>query len=268
MSEPVSVVIPVYNVAEIVGPAVRAWRDELQKLNVETELLVVDDGSTDGTTAALEELSGAASIRVLRHESRKGYGACLRTALAETRHPLFFFTALDYPYTPGDLAKLLARIDQPDELIKRKLDVVAGCRTGRPVPPLWKWLGRCIRGFARIGLGLPFQPLPGWLGFREHWRSWIAWVVFADPLTDPNCAFKLFRKSILDRFPIQSDGEFVHVELIAKATFLTCLMDEVPLTPRPDPQPPTWWGEFWKVFRDPRFTLPEVPKALAADACG
>ena len=256
MSEPVTVVIPAHNAATAAGPALRAWRAGLNHLNVEYELFVVDDGSTDGTA---EEAGKIPGVRVLNHETRRGFGACLRTGLAESRHPLFFYTAFDYPYTPTDLGKLLTRIGQTDELLGRKLDIVSGCRTGRPVPPEWRFVGRFVRGFARYGLGLPLEPLPGWLGLREHVRSWLAWAVFADPLTDPNCAFKLFRKSVFDKFPIQSDGEFVHVELIAKATFVTCLMDEVSLTPKPDPNPPAWWGEFWRLFRRPEFTPQPVP---------
>jgi hypothetical protein len=61
--------------------------------------------------------------------------------------------------------------------------------------------------------------------------------VYGVPLADVNSCFKLFRTDFLKRFPIQSDGDFVHTELVAKATFLTSIMDEVPLTPRPDPIP-------------------------------
>ena len=84
--------------------------------------------------------------------------------------------------------------------------------------------------------------------------------MFADPLHDPNSAFKLFRRATtLDRFPVQSDGEFVHVELVAKSTFLTCLMDELPLTPNPAVAPETWWRGFWKLFADAKFYPPADP---------
>jgi hypothetical protein len=77
--------------------------------------------------------------------------------------------------------------------------------------------------------------------------------------------FKLFRTDFLRRFPIQSDGDFVHTELVAKATFLTSIMDEVPLTPQPDAVPPPAdisWGELLRVFRDPQFTFPsDAPPA-------
>lgn len=256
-TDPVSVVIPIPFPGLYVPAALRAWFAYLDRLSVATEVLVVDDGNPPEFTVELAKVIGECSYaRVLRHELPRGFGACLRTALAELKHPLFFYTALDYPYTPADLGKLLARIDQTDELFQRKLDVVSGCRTGRPVPAGWSFVGKCVRTFARVALGLPLEPLPGWLGLREHLWSWLVWVVFGDPLTDPNSEFKLFRKSVFDRFPIQSDSGFVHVELLSKATFITCLMDELPLTPKSDPLPLVVWRDFWKVLTDARFTAP------------
>ena len=258
-TEPVSVVIPVLVAGDYVGPALRNWSTGLERLHVPYELLVVDDGTNEEFTAKLAgEVPKLPHARLLRHDLPQGFGACLRTALPETQHPLFFYTSLDYPYAPVDLGKLLTRIAHTDEYLKRQLDVVSGCRTGRPVPGVWRVMGQGFRGFSRFALGLPLDPLPGWLGFHEHLRSWIVWLLFGDPLTDPNSAFKLFRKSVFDKFPIQCDGQFVHVELIAKATFITCLMDELPLTPKPDPLPAVPWGEFWKVLRDPKFTSPTL----------
>jgi glycosyltransferase involved in cell wall biosynthesis len=268
--EPVSVVIPVHNAAAVLDKAVGVWLDALGKLGRDYELIVVDDGSTDGTAEKAEQLAARRSeVRLLRHESRRGFGACLRTAFAEARHPLVFYTALDYPYTPSDLGKLLDRIADTDPILGRRLDAVSGCRTGRPVPAAWRAVGFAFRLFCRAALGLKLDPLPGWVGFREHLRSWVAWVVFGDPLTDPNSAFKLFRRPVLERFPVQSDGDFVHVELVAKATFTICLMDELPLTPNPAPIPPTEWGEFWKLLRNAKFTPPPVappesPESAAA----
>jgi len=257
--EPVSVVIPVYNAAHNLALATSIWVDALNKLGQDYELILVNDGSTDATGVKAEELVKKYSqVRVLTHESPKGFGACLRTALPETRYALFFYTALDYPYTPQDLRQLLMRIDNTDEIFNRKLDLVSGCRTGQPVPTGWKLLGYLFRGFCRIGLGLPLDPLPGWLGFKAHRRSWTSWILFGVPLVDINSAFKVFRKSLLEKFPIQSDGEFVHAELIAKSTFVNSLMDELPLTPRPDPIPNPRWADLWKILSDAEFTPPAV----------
>ena len=62
---------------------------------------------------------------------------------------------------------------------------------------------------------------------------------------------------------LQSDGEFIHAEILAKANFLGCLMDEVLLGDRPDPAAvaPDVGSEMWAVFRDPQFRSPVPPRA-------
>jgi glycosyltransferase involved in cell wall biosynthesis len=258
----VSVALPVHNAADRVAKVVPAWADFLARLGRGYELLVVDDGSTDGTAAALEPLAGRLNyLRVLKHDTRRGFGASIRTALAEAQHPLFFYTAADYPYTPADLRKLLDRIEVRDEFFGKQPDLISGCRTGRPTPPLVNWGDRAWRLFWRLALGLPMEPSSSWLGGREWaYGTFVRWV-FGVPLADVNSGFKLYRTAFLKRFPIQSDGDFVHTELVAKATFLTSIMDEVPLTPKPDPEPlpPSRLREMWRVFCEPEFGNPVAP---------
>jgi glycosyltransferase involved in cell wall biosynthesis len=255
--EAITVVLPVHNPGAALEPSAGVWLDYLGKLGRDYEFLIVDDGSTDGTAAMARELVGKRrNVRVLTHDAHRGFGASLRTALAEAKYPLFFYTALDYPYTPSDLNRLLDRIGDTDELLHRRIDVVGGCRTGLATPQPWKGIGTAFRWFCRIALGLPLDTPPGWQGVKERRRSWVAWLLFGTPLTDVNCAFKVFRRSVFDKFPIQSDGGFVHAELIAKCTFTTCLMDELPLTPKPDAIPDVEWSELGKVLRDAKFTAP------------
>src|SRR5206468_4432726 len=85
---------------------------------------------------------------------------------------------------------------------------------------------------------------------------------------DVNSAFKLWRTGFLRRFPIQSDGDFVHTELVAKATFLTSIMDEVPLTPRSEPLPALGpiHSDRRTVFRNPQFAHAPAPTAPPAPA--
>lgn len=260
--ESVSVVIPVHNAAAVIDKAVSVWLDALGRIGRGFELILVDDGSTDGTSEKAEPITTRRpDVRLLRHETRRGYGACLRTALAESRHPLVFYTALDYPYTPSDLSKLLERVGREEVVNDRvfRVLVVSGCRTGRPVPGFWRSVGWVYRAFMRFALGNPVAPVPSWLGFREHIRGWIAWLVCGNPLEDVGSAFKLIHRDVFDRFPIQSDGDFVHAEVIAKATFTTCMMDEVQLTPNSAEIPPSRWREFWVLLRNAKFTPPPSP---------
>ncbi len=190
--------------------------------------------TTAAQTERPRELTGVPHARVLKHEKRFGFGACLRTALAEAKYPLFFYTALDYPYTPSDIRPMLERITVRDEILGKQPDLISGCRTGLPTPELVTWTGRVWRLFWRLFAGIPAQDPPPWHGWPAYrYRVRTRWV-YGVPLADVNSCFKLFRTAFLKRFPIQSDGDFVHTELVAKATFLTSIMDEIPLTPKPD----------------------------------
>jgi glycosyltransferase involved in cell wall biosynthesis len=229
----ITVVIPVHNSADRLD-RIAGWRSSLEKSGRTFEILVVDDGSTDATAT---KLVAGPHTRVLRHDTRKGFGACLRTALNEASFPLFFYTSLDYPYTPSDLRKLLERIDLRDEFLNKQPDLISGCRTGLPTPFVVKWLGRVWRLFWRIAAGMPIHSPPPWHGWSAYfYRLRTKWV-YGVPLSDVNSCFKLYRTAFLKRFPVQSNGDFVHTELVAKATFLTSIMDEVPLSPKPDPVP-------------------------------
>jgi hypothetical protein len=215
---------------------------------------------------------------VLTPDLAGGYGAAVRSALDAATSPLVLLTAADYPYTPADLPRLIEKLETAGEVldpatgewVMRTPDLVCGARTGRPVPGGLKQLGWAYRTFCRLALGLPQQPLPGWYGFGEHLRAWRAWVVYGDGLNDPHCAFKLIRRSLLDRFPIQCDGDMVHVELVAKATFLTCLMDEVHLTPQPDPIPTAVWAKKDRraLWGKPKFRKPPREAVAATTESG
>ncbi len=259
----VSVVIPVHNAGERLEKVLPAWGDALARLGREYEIIAVNDGSSDATAAILDRLAGGRvhHLRVLSHDHQRGFGACLKTALVEVRHPLLFYTSPDYPYTPSDLRTLLDRIEIRDEVLRKPPDLISGCRTGRKMPAALKWLGRGWRLFLRVAFGLQVPPLPAWHGLRENFYRIFTGFVFGVPLADVNSAFKLYRTAFLKRVPIQSDGDFVHTELVAKATFLTSIMDEVPLTPAPPVEPPvpSRWREMWRVFTHPEFGTPPEP---------
>jgi glycosyltransferase involved in cell wall biosynthesis len=229
-SSALSVVLPARDAEKLLPGVVSAWSAVLDGLKRDYEILLVDDGSTDATAARAEALATQdPRLRVLRHDGPRGFGATLRTGITAARFPLLFYTTCDRQYDPADLKKLLDAID--------KVDLVSGFRLFRPVPGGLRWAGRLYRWLVWLLLGASLTPLPGWLGWRGHARAWLARVMFGVRLADVDCAFRLFRRSIFARIPIQSDGPFAQVEILAKANFLACMMDEVPVSYKPDSPP-------------------------------
>lgn len=269
----VTVVIPAHNAAAELRRVLPAWGAVLTNLDRPFEILAVNDGSTDDTAATLADLTKRVPhLRVLTHDTRCGFGACLRTALAEAKHPLLHYSGVDYPYTPTDIKQMLVRIELRDEILGKQPDLISGARAGQPRPFLVTAAGTVWKVFWRAFAGLPMAESPPWYGWGEWWYRVRAGFVFGVPLADVNSAFKLYRTAFLKRFPIQSDSDFVHTELVAKATFLTSIMDEVPLTPQPHVPPPRSIADDWRlVFRNPIFAFeekkePEPPKAELAPA--
>jgi glycosyltransferase involved in cell wall biosynthesis len=119
--DPVTVVIPAYNEKLGVGPVVREIRELLAQTGIPGEVVVVDDGSMDGTG----EAAAAAGARVLRHRSNRGYGAALKTGIAAARHEIIAITDADGTYPAQTLPVLLAEL--------QNADMVVGARTGKKV---------------------------------------------------------------------------------------------------------------------------------------
>jgi glycosyltransferase involved in cell wall biosynthesis len=267
-AEGLSVLLPVCNQAANLERALTSWLAVLERLGRDYELLVVDDGSSDDTKALLLGGNGKPGLRerlrhvdVLEHDKRRGYGASTRTGLAVARYPLIFCTGCDYPYNPADLKALLKRIDERDPETGAQIDVVNGYRTGQPVTGWRKRAGALWRLLLRLALNMHALPRPGWLGRSAHHYALLVRCLFGPRVGDVDSRFKLFRKRIFERIPIQSDGDFVHAEILAKANFLGCLMDELPIAERPgpfpaQPEPPaptSRWSELRRVFVAPAF---------------
>jgi glycosyltransferase involved in cell wall biosynthesis len=260
--EPVCVLVPACNQAAALAAAVPAWAAYLDTLRRPWSIVVVDDGSIDNTAEVTAELAGRhPTLTVLRHDTRRGVGAAIRTGLTAAGHPLLVITTLDHAYTPADLGALLERIDEAD--------LVVGYRAGRPVPLAARVPGVLWGLFNRIALGMPPERLPGWLGLRAHVYAWAVWGVFGVRITDVDSGLKLFRRSVFhEHLPIQSDGPFVHAEILAKANFLGGMMDERPVGRTPGPyaavpwptEPPgRLWNEAFTVFWHPDFGPPPPP---------
>lgn len=266
VSQPLSVVLLTRNQAAHLEGLLAAWVTFLNGLDREYELIVVDDGSTDGTGELAEKLAaGYRRVVVRRHERTQGEGAALRTALAIAHHPLLFYTLGDPHYQPADLGKLLRKRPdphKPDWEIDH-VHILSGLRGGQRIPWPWRILGRLWRILLRVMFAHTPPPLPGWLGWKRHAAALLVRILFGVRYRDVACPFRLLRRDIFARIPLQSAGPFVHVEILAKANYLGLMMgEEVPLEPGRYPPLTTPMSreerrqlraDAWRVIRHPEF---------------
>lgn len=118
----VSVVIPAYNEGAHVADQVRAVQRVMDASGWTCEIIVVDDGSSDGTA---EKAAAVGGVRVLRRRRNRGYGAALKVGIAHARHPWILITDADGTYPVEAIPKLLA--------LAEDADMVVGARTGETV---------------------------------------------------------------------------------------------------------------------------------------
>ncbi|MEM8732609.1 MAG: glycosyltransferase family 2 protein [Planctomycetota bacterium] len=143
-----SVVIPVFNEVETVLSVI----ERVRRTELPLEIILVDDGSSDGTRDKLASLPAADDLRIILHEKNRGKGAALRTGFAEATGTAVVVQDADLEYDPDDFRFLI----QP--IVEDRADVVYGTRYGhhdRPVPPLWHvMVNRFITRLANLRTGL------------------------------------------------------------------------------------------------------------------
>lgn len=144
LARAVSVIIPAYNEGAHVADQVRAVQGVMDACGWPYELIVVDDGSVDGTA---EKAAAVGGVRVLRRKRNRGYGAALKLGIANARHPWILITDADGTYPVEAIPKLLAQADESD--------MVVGARTGetvriplirRPPKAFLRWLASYLAG--------------------------------------------------------------------------------------------------------------------------
>jgi glycosyltransferase involved in cell wall biosynthesis len=181
-----SVVIPVFNEVATIDRLIATVLD----VEVEKEIIVVDDYSTDGTRAALDALAASHdNIRVIRHEKNRGKGAALRTGFAQARGRFVIVQDADLEYDPAEYPKLL----QP--LVEESADVVYGSRF--------------------IG-GDSHRVLYFWHMVGNRWLTLISNLFTRLSLSDMETCFKAFRREIIQSIRIEEDGFGVEPEITAK----------------------------------------------------
>ncbi|MBX9622538.1 MAG: glycosyltransferase family 2 protein [Gemmataceae bacterium] len=195
-----SLVIPAYNEAAVIRQAVAEAETALGRLFEDYEVIVVDDGSCDGTADLVAGLLPAAThTRLIRHGVNRGYGAALRTGFEAARGPLVAFTDADCQFDLADLG--------PMADLAAEYPVVVGYRVDRKDP--WR------RRFLSRGYNLLARTLCG-TGVR-----------------DVDCALKVFRREVLADLLPDSRGFFVNTEMLTRARLRGYAVTEVPVTHRP-----------------------------------
>lgn len=148
-----TVIIPVYNEAETVVAAL----DRLLATGLPMEILMVNDGSVDGSGTLLDTLAKRANVRVIHHPRNQGKGAAIRTGLQAATGDCIVIQDADLEYDPEDFRLLL----QP--LLDDEADVVYGTRyahSDRQVSPLWhQQVNAMITGLANCAIGLKLSDI-------------------------------------------------------------------------------------------------------------
>jgi glycosyltransferase involved in cell wall biosynthesis len=175
---------PCYNDAGTIASIVITAARTLRQLTDDYEIIVANDASTDNSAEILEELRGLYSrLRILHHKTNHGYGGNLRSMFAAATKDLIFYTDGDAQYDPAELTKLYAQL-APD------VDVVQGYKIERSDPLHRKIIGRVYHHFVRFWFGL-------------HLR-------------DVDCDFRLFRRHVLESFPLESNTGCITVEMMTR----------------------------------------------------
>ena len=181
-----SVVMPVYNERATIERILQRLKDT----GLPCELLVVDDGSRDGTRELLQQLAGEGGFRLLLQERNQGKGAAVRRGLMEATGDVVVIQDADLEYDPQDLHGLVQAI------VAGEADVVYGTRFGhsdRPVSPGWHRQGNAL-------------------------ITWMSNVRTGLKLTDVETCYKMFRREIIAPIAptLRERGFGIELEITAK----------------------------------------------------
>jgi glycosyltransferase involved in cell wall biosynthesis len=181
----ISVFFPCYNDEKTIAPLVTEAASQLRQLTDDYEILVVNDGSRDGSASVLQALEATVDrFRVITHPTNKGYGAALRSGFAHARKELVFYTDGDGQYDVKEFPLLLM-------LLTDDTDFVNGMKMTRHDPAYRVFFGNLHR-------------------FITRWAFWL-------PIIDVDCDFRLIRRSVLDRLTLTSDSGSICVQLVKES---------------------------------------------------
>jgi glycosyltransferase involved in cell wall biosynthesis len=192
-----SVIIPVYNEKNTISQIV----ERVQAVPVPKEIIIVDDGSKDGTRDILKDLAKQENIKVFLHKKNKGKGAALSTGLQHISGDFVIFQDADLEYHPEEYPRLLEPIQ------KGEADVVYGSR--------FKGAGRAFLFWHKVG---------------NIFLNFITNILYNSTLTDMETCYKMFRRDVIQGITIESNRFNVEPEITAKILKRGYKVFEVPIT--------------------------------------
>ena len=179
-----SVVIPVYNEIQNIEEILKRVR----ATSLVWELVVVDDGSQDGTRELLKNLDGKDGLRVILHEQNQGKGAAVRTGLQAARGDVLLIQDADLEYSPHDYPALLEPIEEGIA------DVVYGSRF----------------------LGGPRRVAMFWHMIANHLLTLTTNILYDTMLSDMETGYKVFRREVIEGITLRSNRFNFEPEITAK----------------------------------------------------
>ena len=214
----VSVVIPCLNEAESIEACVRAVRDVLDDAHYDGEVVVVDNGSTDGSG----ELAAAAGARVVP-EPRRGYGRAYLTGLAAAQGRYIVMLDADMTYDAGELPRFVKALDDGG-------DLVIGDRMQGIQPGAMPWLHRHV--------GNPV--LTGLLN-----------LLFGTEVKDAHCGMRALRREALPRLDLRTTGMELASEMVIRAAKADLDIRQFPIEyhPRQGESKLSTWSDGWRHLR-------------------
>ena len=219
-----SVVMPCLNEAETLASCIRKAQQSLTDLAIQGEVLIADNGSSDGS----QELARSLGARVV-DIAQKGYGHALRGGIEAAAGKFIIMADSDDSY---DFSKLRPFVEK----LQAGHDLVMGCRM--------PWGGGTV--------------LPGAMPWKHRWignpvLSFIGRLFFKCPVTDFHCGLRGFTKAAYLKMDLRTTGMELASEMVIKATLKGMNITEVPITLHPDgrSRPPHLrsWRDGWRHLR-------------------